>query len=170
MPPVRPPDLPPFGDLETPPPPPPPTFPPSPVPTPGFATPPPSFDPLAPLATPNPRPELGDEQGAGETGERSGSTPSNEDDPSQQLIDLTGDGTGSNGAPGGAGDGEPNVLAASIAKLARTAGEAVKTFAFPLSLTVLVVIFLLIQGEIDRRDPKLAFAPVDSSKDMVHFE
>lgn len=165
---MRPPDeLPPFGDLDTPPPPPPPTLPPSAVPTPGYPTPPPDFGPLAPLATPNPRPELGDD---GKAEERSGDDPTNEDDPPRQLIDLTGGGSGTSGGSDATGDASSGSIAASIAELARTAGEAVKTFAFPLSLTVLVVIFLLIQGEIDRRDPKLAFAPVDSSKDMVHFE
>lgn len=90
------------------------------------------------------------------------------DEPHRRLIDLTG---GDDADPGGTSGGEDDgTIAASIAKLAQTAGEAVKTFAFPLSLTVLVLIFLLIQGEIDRRDPKLAFAPVDSSKDTVYFE
>jgi hypothetical protein len=168
MPPVRPPDLPPLGEITTPPPPP--TAPPTAAP--GLPTPPPGFGPLAPVATPDPRVDFdfGDESAA--TGERSGTDPSGrgEEDPRQQLIDLTGEATGSGGGSGEPADGDANPLAASIAKLARTAGEAVKTFAFPLSLTVLVVIFLLIQGELDRRDPKLAFAPVDSSKDMVHFE
>lgn len=92
-----------------------------------------------------------------------------DDEPHRQLIDLTG---GDDAGPDGSGSdtADDGSIAASIAQLAQTAGEAVKTFAFPLSLTVLVLIFLLIQGEIDRRDPKLAFAPVDSSKDMVHFE
>lgn len=94
--------------------------------------------------------------------------PDGNDEPSRQLIDLTGGGTAGDGDDGD--DGNGGSFATSIAKLAQTAGEAVKTFAFPLSLTILVLIFLLIQGEIDRRDPKLAFAPVDSSKDMVYFE
>jgi hypothetical protein len=58
----------------------------------------------------------------------------------------------------------------SIGELARTAGKAVQEFAFPLTLAIAVLLFLLFQGELDRRDPKLAYAPVDSTKDMVSFE
>lgn len=61
-------------------------------------------------------------------------------------------------------------LGSSIGSLARTAGEAVQEFAFPLTLAIAVLLFLLFQGELDRRDPKLAYAPVDSTKDMVSFE
>jgi hypothetical protein len=46
----------------------------------------------------------------------------------------------------------------------------VQEFAFPLTLAIAVLLFLLFQGELDRRDPKLAYAPVDSTKDMVSFE
>lgn len=61
-------------------------------------------------------------------------------------------------------------LGQSIGELARTAGKAVQEFAFPLTLAIAVLLFLLFQGELDRRDPKLAYAPVDSTKDMVSFE
>jgi hypothetical protein len=61
-------------------------------------------------------------------------------------------------------------LGASIGELARTAGKAVQEFAFPLTLAIAVLLFLLFQGELDRKDPKLAYAPVDSTKDMVSFE
>lgn len=128
--------------------------------------------PLAPLATPAPRPGTdgeGKTQNGGDDRTGGDATGENDDDPPRQLIDLTGGGT--EGPRDGNGSGlDEGSFAASIAKLAQTAGEAVKTFAFPLSLTILVLLFLLVQGEIDRRDPKLAFAPVDSSKDMVHFE
>ena len=58
----------------------------------------------------------------------------------------------------------------SLGHLAQTAGVAVRRLAFPLLLIFMVVAFLLVQGELDRRDPKLAAAPVDSSLDMVVFE
>ena len=58
----------------------------------------------------------------------------------------------------------------SLGHLAETAGTAVSRLAFPLLLILMVVAFLLIQGELDRRDPKLAAAPVDSRLDMVVFE
>lgn len=61
-------------------------------------------------------------------------------------------------------------LGSSIGSLAATAGKAVQEFAFPLTLAIAVLLFLLFQGELDRRDPKLAYAPVDSTKDMVSFE
>ena len=61
-------------------------------------------------------------------------------------------------------------LGSSIGSLAATAGKAVQEFAFPLTLAIAVLLFLLFQGELDRRDPKLAYAPVDSGKDMVSFE
>lgn len=61
-------------------------------------------------------------------------------------------------------------LGSSIGNLAATAGKAVQEFAFPLTLAIAVLLFLLFQGELDRRDPKLAYAPVDSTKDMVSFE
>lgn len=61
-------------------------------------------------------------------------------------------------------------LGAHIGNLARTAGEAVQEFAFPLTLAIAVLLFLLFQGELDRRDPKLAYAPVDGNNDMVSFE
>ena len=37
-----------------------------------------------------------------------------------------------------------------------------RTLAFPLVLILLVVAFLLAQDRIDRKDPKLALAPVDA--------
>lgn len=123
--------------------------------------------PLAPVATPVPRPlddsdpsRTADPSDGGDNGPR-------DEDPPSQLIDFAGGGTA--GTPASE-QGESSALARSLARLASTAGEAVQRFAFPLSLTILVLVFLLVQGEIDRRDPKLAFAPVDSSKDMVYFQ
>jgi hypothetical protein len=40
---------------------------------------------------------------------------------------------------------------------------------FPLGLTLLVIAFLAIQGRLDRRDPKLRLAPIDSKHDLVPF-
>jgi hypothetical protein len=168
-PPVRPqePVLP-VGPLETPPPPPPsPPLPTSPPPTVGpFATPP---LPLAPVATPDPRLPANDPDAPGKSADPgTPGDPASDPDGTRQLIDLAGgDGTGE---PPTAVPDDSNAFTRSLAQLASTAGEAVQRFAFPLSLTILVVVFLLIQGEIDRRDPKLAFAPVDSSKDMVYFQ
>lgn len=54
-------------------------------------------------------------------------------------------------------------------ELRRVAIETVQTFAFPLLLVGAIIAFLLFQGWLDRRDPKLALIPVDSSHDFVDF-
>lgn len=45
--------------------------------------------------------------------------------------------------------------------------NAIHALAFPLALAVVVVAFLLVQGRLDRRDPKLALAPV--GPDVIGF-
>jgi hypothetical protein len=55
-----------------------------------------------------------------------------------------------------------------LESFSRDALDAVKKFAFPLLMTLVVGIFLLVQSRIDRRDPKLALAPLDH--DMLAFE
>ena len=52
----------------------------------------------------------------------------------------------------------------------RAAIEAAKTLAFPLALAALVVGFLMVQGRIGRKDPKLALAPVDTIEETLSFE
>lgn len=42
-------------------------------------------------------------------------------------------------------------------------------FAFPLILALLVVAFLIVQGRIDRNDPKLRLAPIDSKHELLRF-
>lgn len=54
-------------------------------------------------------------------------------------------------------------------RLADIAREATKQLAFPLALTLIVAGFLAIQGRLDRRDPKLVLAPVDSEQDFLSF-
>lgn len=56
-----------------------------------------------------------------------------------------------------------------ISQIGRIATEAVQQAAFPLILTMLVIAFLTIQNRIDRKDPKLALAPVDSEQDLLSF-
>jgi hypothetical protein len=53
-----------------------------------------------------------------------------------------------------------------LTKIARVAGEVGKRSAFPSSLLMLVVGFLSVQNRIDRRDPKLALAPVYPTPDL----
>jgi hypothetical protein len=46
--------------------------------------------------------------------------------------------------------------------------EAAKALAFPLALAVIVLLFVAVQNRIDRKDPKLALAPV--TPDLLRFE
>ncbi len=48
--------------------------------------------------------------------------------------------------------------------------EVAKKLAFPLALLLLVAGFLLIHNRIDRKDPKLAHAPVSADNDSLSFE
>jgi hypothetical protein len=57
-----------------------------------------------------------------------------------------------------------------LEKLGRYAVEAVQRFAFPLLLALAVVVFLAVQHWLDRKTPKLAYAPVHSRYDQVGFE
>lgn len=53
-----------------------------------------------------------------------------------------------------------------LQQIAQVAAEVGKRSAFPTGLLVLVVIFLSLQNRIDRRDPKLALAPVHPTPDL----
>jgi hypothetical protein len=53
-----------------------------------------------------------------------------------------------------------------ITQAGRVAAEATKRAAFPLVLLALVILFLAVQDRIDRRDPKLAQAPVHAGDDL----
>jgi hypothetical protein len=55
-------------------------------------------------------------------------------------------------------------------RLPVTTLAAVKGLSFPLSLALLVAGFLLVQGRLDRRDPKFTLAPLDSKHDLLSFE
>ncbi|MDQ3987562.1 MAG: hypothetical protein M3280_13835 [Actinomycetota bacterium] len=50
---------------------------------------------------------------------------------------------------------------------AEAAIEAARKFAFPLLLTIIVGLFLAAQNRLDRKDPKLALAPLD--QDLLSF-
>ena len=54
-------------------------------------------------------------------------------------------------------------------RVAEGLADAAKRFAFPLAVAALVAAFLIVQGRIDRGDPKLAAAPVDGRDDVVQF-
>lgn len=56
-----------------------------------------------------------------------------------------------------------------IAQIGRVAVEAIEKAAFPIALMLIVGGFLMVQNRIDRKDPKLALAPVDSERDLLIF-
>jgi hypothetical protein len=43
-------------------------------------------------------------------------------------------------------------------------------FTFPLALALAVLLFLVVQDQVDRRDPKLRAAPQRQSDTFIHFE
>jgi hypothetical protein len=53
-----------------------------------------------------------------------------------------------------------------LQQIAQVAAEVGKRSAFPTGLLLLVVVFLSLQNRIDRRDPKLALAPVHPTPDL----
>ena len=58
----------------------------------------------------------------------------------------------------------------TLARVVDAVAESGRRLAFPMALGVAVAMFLLVQGRIDRRDPKLALAPVDSRHDVLSFK
>ena len=60
--------------------------------------------------------------------------------------------------------------ASTLERISRGLKDAAERFAFPLVIAVLVGGFLLLHGRLDRKDPKLASAPIDSRDDMVMFQ
>jgi hypothetical protein len=56
-----------------------------------------------------------------------------------------------------------------ISQIGRVAIEAIEKAAFPIALMLMVGAFLMVQNRIDRKDPKLALAPVDSERDLLIF-
>jgi hypothetical protein len=61
----------------------------------------------------------------------------------------------------------PQPISARLTSAAIATG---KTFAFPLVLTILVALFLLIQHLLDPWDPRLARSPLNSRDEFVEFE
>lgn len=56
-----------------------------------------------------------------------------------------------------------------VQQIGRVAAEAAEQMAFPVMLLLMVGAFLLGQNRVDRRDPKLALAPVDLDADLLSF-
>lgn len=64
---------------------------------------------------------------------------------------------------------DDGIIGEVIHQIGRVAAEAVQRAAFPLTLALLVGAFLMVQNRVDRRDPKLALAPVDSEQELLTF-
>ena len=52
---------------------------------------------------------------------------------------------------------------------AEAATAVAQTFGFPLALMLAVLLFLMIQGRMDERDPKLRRAPLTTAETTVLF-
>jgi hypothetical protein len=63
----------------------------------------------------------------------------------------------------------PNVVSHAVQSAISAVGQAGGGTGFPLILIGLVVVFLVVQNRIDRRDPKLAFVSV-AADDLVEFK
>jgi hypothetical protein len=63
----------------------------------------------------------------------------------------------------------PAVADGVLDRIAEGVTDAARRFAFPMTVAGLAALFLLVQGRLDRRDPKLATAPIDSRDDVVSF-
>ena len=126
----------------------------------------------------NPDPGDGDEEEGG------AAAPPNGSEPPRHSADATGPAGGQSPTAASSGPSLPSSEGTEIgtAEFATaTAGttleqiegglaDAAQRFAFPLAVAGLVGAFLLFQGRIDRRDPKLAVAPIDAHDDLVVFE
>ena len=63
-------------------------------------------------------------------------------------------------------NGDVSAIPFNKPKSARTLPAKVVTVAFPASLAVLVLAFLLFQGRLDSRDPRLLMAPLDGDEQL----
>lgn len=57
----------------------------------------------------------------------------------------------------------------TLTRLRRLTLPTARQFGFPLGLALLVLGFVVVQGRLDARDPKLAFAPVSVDDDLLPF-
>jgi hypothetical protein len=101
--------------------------------------------------------------GSGETG-GGGSVPpgapSSGGSPSSQL-----------GGDGGVIEAVIGAVTSQVQSTVRPAVVAAlaQTFTFPLALAAIVLLFLLIQGRLDERDPKLRYAPRSAGEAYIEF-
>ncbi len=58
----------------------------------------------------------------------------------------------------------------ALERFSQSVGDATAQLAFPLALLVMMAAFLVLQGRFDGKDPKLAFAPIDSEQEFLSFQ
>jgi hypothetical protein len=61
------------------------------------------------------------------------------------------------------------VVASTAGDFVEAAAQVAKQMAFPLILTLMVMIFLLVQYRLDRNDPKLAVAAITAAQETLGF-
>ena len=88
------------------------------------------------------------------------------EDAAQGMIDV---GTSTTTTADVSGATEPG-SGSFFASAGRMAAEAAKDLAFPLALALVVAGFLVAQGRVGRKDPKLVLAPVDTREESLTFE
>ena len=117
-----------------------------------------------------------DDDGSGSAAPgKKGSTPGGPGGPASQPDGDAGFGTVEPVAEVAPGESSPVSSAfadpegSALEQLGRGLADAARRFAFPLGIAGLVAAFLLVQGRFDRREPKLAAAPVDSRDDLVIY-
>lgn len=56
-----------------------------------------------------------------------------------------------------------------LEQLIQNIGDVLPRIAFPIALLILVAAFIVIQGRVDKSDPKLALAPIDVDQEYLSF-
>jgi hypothetical protein len=115
----------------------------------------------------------GEGGGGGRSADRGGSGPRGGDGgarggggrPGRGPLGGTGDGPAGAGRADRAG-GSPSALERAIEAIGRMVVDVGKRVAFPLVLLLIIALFLAMQHRIDKRDPKLALAPVHREHDL----
>ena len=67
------------------------------------------------------------------------------------------------------GSATPILGKSPLDRLIQNIGEILPQIAFPLALLALVAAFLVLQGRVDKSDPKLALAPIDVDQEYLSF-
>ncbi|HEU4480837.1 MAG TPA: hypothetical protein VFS18_03050, partial [Actinomycetota bacterium] len=119
---------------------------------------------------PTPEPPAGPTLPTGGGGVPAVSDPDPDPKPAADPAPPSADGRPTLDEPQSEPEGAVAEVLSQAEKLGRAAVLTVKKLAFPLFLAILVLLFILVQHWLDRKAPKLAWAPVESKYDLVGFE